>query len=126
MIKDRLGEPLNIRILSKWCKATGRDVVLMTFATDEGDVEIFCPIGFLNGEETALEGWIGAATSTPAQHENSPVKEAVRGIDHLRGLFDEGPGTSTPVQQDQLRSPVWRTSKQRSFGDLSDQPPAES
>jgi len=121
VIKDRLGEPLDIRILSKWCKATGRDVVLMTFATNEGNVEIFCPIGFINGEETVLEGWIGAVTSTPAQQNMLPAKEAVRGIDHLRGLFDEDVSRSAPVQPDQLSGPTWRKAEHRSFGDSSDE-----
>lgn len=120
VIKDRLGDPLEIRILSRWCKTTGRDVVLMTFATDEGNVELFCPIGFLNGEETVLDGWIGAITGASVQEEKPPQKDVVRGVDHLRGLFDEG-STSTPVQSDPLNTPAWRKAKQRSFGDPSEE-----
>ena len=93
----------------------------MTFPTDEGNVEVFCPIGFLNEEETVLDGWIGAVTGAPVEDEMSPKKDAVRGIDHLRGLFDEGLSTSTPVQPEKLSTPVWRKAKQRSFGEPSDE-----
>lgn len=121
LVKDRLGDPLDIRILSKWCKVTGRDVVLMTFPTDEGNVEVFCPIGFLNEEETVLDGWIGAITGASVREHKPTPNEAVRGIDHLRGLFDDGHRDSTTVQPGNSSTPVWRKAKQRSFGESSDE-----
>ncbi len=119
-LKDRLGGPVDIRILSKWCKTTGRDVVLMVYPTDDGKVELFCPIGFLNGEETVLDGWIGCE-----HHESAGLDVPARGphgIEDLRTLFDqerETPSTAADIE----KPPSWRQAEQTTFGDLLDKTP---
>jgi hypothetical protein len=66
-LKDRLGLPDEIRLMRKWCRDTGRDVARLIYKTDDGELEVFCPMGFLNGEEAALDGWVmaGAPSTAP-------------------------------------------------------------
>lgn len=116
LVKDRLGSPVEIRILHKWCERSGRDVVLMTFSTDEGLVEVFCPIGFINGEETVIDGWIGAEINQ-GSGDNAPIPPP-RGIDDLRTLFD---GDKNPRSADVSGEPqIWKRADQATFGDLLD------
>ena len=117
-LKNRLGEPIDIRILSGWCKTTGRDVVLMVYPTDDGKVEVFCPIGFLNGEETVLDGWIGSVhRDEVSQDASSP---APPGIENLMTLFDQVRATP-PVVADNEQPPSWRQAEQATFEDLLDE-----
>ena len=57
-IKERIGHPDSIKILPRWCKRTGRDVLVLTYETDEGEAQVLGTVGFLNGEETIFDGWI--------------------------------------------------------------------
>lgn len=57
-IKARIGHPERIRILPRWCKKTGRDVLVLTYKSDDGEVQVLGTVGFLNGEETILDGWV--------------------------------------------------------------------
>lgn len=91
--------------------------MLMTFETAEGSVEVFCPIGFLNGEEMKMDGWVGAITEIATNHTNLSHKQPLRGVEHLRGLFDQGSSSGSAGPSEAPDSPVWRKAEQRSFGE---------
>lgn len=57
-IKARIGHPDGIRILPRWCRRTGRDVLVLTYKSDDGEVQVLGTVGFLNGEETIFDGWV--------------------------------------------------------------------
>lgn len=66
-IKERLGTPRQIHLLSKWCPKTGRDVIVMNYPTDDGQVDVFGVAGFLNGEQAMLDGYV--VFSEHAEHD---------------------------------------------------------
>jgi len=123
VVRDRLGSPSEIRILHKWDSSSGRDVVLMTYAADDGSVDVFCPIGFINDEETVIDGWFGAQSQAALTDDpKSPDVPRQRGIDHLRGLFDSATEDNSQTgPSDIVASPEWRKAEQRSFGDENDE-----
>ncbi len=55
-IKSRVGHPNGINILPRWCRRTGRDVLVLTYETEDGEVQVLGTVGFLNGEETIFDG----------------------------------------------------------------------
>ena len=57
-IKARVGHPDDIRILPRWCRRTGRDVLVLSYSTENGEVQVLGTVGFLNGEETIFDGWV--------------------------------------------------------------------
>ena len=76
-LKGRLPEPVEIRFMAKWCQESGRDVVVMTYRLDDGEVDLFCPIGWMNHEEMVLEGWMVAGAkfkkeSAGSERESKP------------------------------------------------------
>jgi hypothetical protein len=64
-LKDRLGVPESIRILPRWCRDTGRDVVVLSYRAADGRVEVFCPITLIQGEEHAIDGWLTVQEQSP-------------------------------------------------------------
>ena len=57
-VKERLGPPAEVHILPRWCRRTGRDIVVLSYQTDDGEAQVLGSVGFLNGEETLFEGWV--------------------------------------------------------------------
>ena len=83
-VKDRLGHPDSIKILRNWCRDTGRDVIVFTYRTDDGEADVIGTIGFLNGEETMLDGYVIPRGSAAPLAEN-------RGFVGPRGVLDREP-----------------------------------
>ena len=57
-IKARIGHPDEIHILPRWCRRTGRDVLVLSNSTDQGAARVLGTVGFLNGEESIFDGWV--------------------------------------------------------------------
>ncbi len=87
-IKQRLGHPDAIAILPRWCKRTGRDVLVFTYKTDEGEASVFGAVGFLNGEETLFEGWVILVDNTAAER-RVQVHGTPGALDVQQTLFED-------------------------------------
>ena len=73
-IKQRLGEPRAIHLLPRWCRKTNRDVVVMSYPTEEGEADVFGAAGFLNGEQALLDGYV---VVTRQQETDTAVEQRV-------------------------------------------------
>ena len=85
-IKARVGHPNGIRILPRWCRRTGRDVLVLTYETEDGQVQVLGTVGFLNSEETIFDGWVVVIdrTKDSVQIYGEPASIAVQ-----QSLFEE-------------------------------------
>ncbi len=113
-LKDRLGSPSAIRVLRKWCKRTGGDVVLMTYDVDDGSIDVFCPIEIINGVETIVDGWFGPSVIKTKEHKERPSGRPPVGLDHQLGLYRSPSPAESPTTKPQSN---WRSGDQLSFAD---------
>lgn len=86
-LREKIGEPIEVRILSEIKSNDGHQVVLMLIPTDGGAVEVFCPIALIDGRETVIDGWIGAEVTAYDEKPLDRRPQKLRGIDHIKGLF---------------------------------------
>ena len=100
-IKERIGHPDSIRILPRWCRRTGRDVLVLTYGTDDGEVQVLGTVGFLNGEETIFDGWVVVTDRTKdwVQIYGEPASIEVQG-----DLFDKWVILPTEAAEDSVSS----------------------
>ncbi|MCX5658383.1 MAG: hypothetical protein NTW19_01510 [Planctomycetota bacterium] len=84
-VKSRLGEPQDIRLSRKWCRQTGRDLVILTYALDNGEAQVLGFMGFLGGEQALLDGWVVVEEKFPETAiAPSPASAGLQ----VPGLFD--------------------------------------
>lgn len=87
-IRERLGAPAEIRMMTGLIHKQGHQVVLLLYTTDAGLLEIFCPIDLIEGHESVIDGWFGAELTADDSKPLDRSPQEIRGVDHLRGLFD--------------------------------------
>ena len=95
VVKDRIGEPGTIAILPRWCRKTGRDVILMSCATEDGEADVLGQAGFINDQQAILDGRVVLMPRREAQaFEEEDVAAKVRFFTGQQTLFD-GVGEDT-------------------------------
>jgi hypothetical protein len=88
-VKELLCDPLDIRLLPRWCRVTGRDVAMLTYRTEDGGVTVCGAIGMLNGEQALLDGWIMlGASSGEAAERRARLDTATRDSQSQFSLFE--------------------------------------
>jgi len=77
-VKARVGEPDAIHLLPRWCRHTGRDVIMLTYNTEQGQADVFGAVGFLNGEQAMLDGWVAISDriDPASEWQDDPVARA--------------------------------------------------
>lgn len=110
-VKELLGDPVDIRLLHRWCRVTGRDVAMLTYRTEDGGVTVCGAVGMLNGEQALLDGWIMlGASSGEAAERRAQLDSAARDSQSQFSLFE-------PVDPPP-------DGRQLTFGDWLESPPS--
>ena len=114
-VKQRIGEPIGLRIAERFFHDTGRDLVMMTYQCEDGAIEVMGPVGFLEGEQAIIDGWCSSRTNRTA-----PVVQPLDGppstrtLDHLRTVFE---GHDPQEQRNASDGGAWKPGQQLTFGD---------
>lgn len=113
-VRSRVGEPRSIHLSPRWCKRTGRDLVVLTFDLDDGEARVLGFMGFIDGEQALMDGWIDfdeRSKDRAARLPKSPM-----GLP-TPGLFDEPVGPIEPVPDRAPESPGGAAGRQNMLGD---------
>lgn len=113
-VKSRLGEPQEIRLARQWCKQTGRDLVVLTYVLDEGQAQVLGFMGFLDGEQALLNGWV-VVEEKPRKVDGRSIHAPV-GLP-TPGLFDGPSGTAKEDSDVTKKAPGGAMGRQFELGD---------
>lgn len=111
-LKLKLGEPAAIRFLPDALQRGPHKIAALTYAFDDGEADIYCPIELRQGAQWIVDGWILASPQTRGEIGISPALS--------RGLF-EAQDSSAKIRPDPAPLPPskkeWKSGRQRHFGD---------